>query len=712
MPAPAAVEAAAAPLAAVQSPTPPAEVASAQPPVSQTSIRRGTGVFIEDTHDTQQPGEATAPATAAEAGDITLNFEDASLREFVRVVFEEILKQNYLIDPQVQGSVTLHTSYAVSQDLVIPIVESVLQQNGAALVFQQDIYKIVPLAEAATMVDTPVIGKPPTAKRDGYAVQIVPLRHVAAAEIEKIISPFVSKGSSVRVDEARNLLILTGPRYRIDQIMETINIFDVDWLKGMSFGLFKLQYAFAGTLVSELEKVIGATGETPMAGIVRLTPIERLNAVLVITHSPRYMDEVSKLIDQFDWGTEGAPGSRLYVYHLKNSKAENLANSLQQIYSIGDGLQEAAPSALITELPPGEGANVFQTAEGISAPPPPLLAGTGAGGDYPREAPLTGPEAGMVAAAPTDGAAGETLSTQSPIKIIADQDNNALLVMASPQDYRGIESVIRQLDIPPRQVLIEATIAEVTLSDGLDYGVRWFLSGGSYELGFNAPVPTTASGDGLALAIFSNSSDRRIFIDLLATRTGVKFLSTPQIMVLDNQTANIRVGDQIPVTVRSSQSTVDPDAPLISEVQFRDTGTLLTVTPRINEGGQVTMNISQEVSLPGTEAAVGGGGNVAISQRTINSSVVVQSGETVVLGGLILETRNDTKDGIPVLMDLPGIGSLFSTTSEDVFRTELIVMITPHVLVDETAVQAITDELRDKMKRAVDYGNSVEGISF
>jgi general secretion pathway protein D len=653
----------------------------------------------------------TVEETIAEEGDVTLNFEEASLREFIRVIFEEILKENYLIDPQVKGTVTLHTTYPVTQDSVLPIVESVLQQNGAALVYQEDIYKVVPLADAPSQVGSPVVGKQPNARGTGYAVQIVPLRYVAASEIEKIITPFIPKGSSVSLDEARNLLILSGPQYRIDQILETVEIFDVDWLKGMSFGLFRLQYAEAATLVSELENLVGTEGNTPLSGILRLIPIERLNAILVITHAPRYLDEMRKLIDQFDWGAEGAPGRRLYVYHLKNSKAEKLAGVLQQIYGLGGEHGQVAPSARIAQMPPGEGANVFQTAEGLSSPPPSLLAGTGAGGSYARVAPLTGPEAGEVIPPAIDGNQ-VNLGTQNSINIIADQDNNALLVMASPQDYLGIESAIRQLDVPPRQVLIDATIVEVTLSDSLDYGVRWFLEGDNFNLGFNAPVPQVASGEGLALAIFSNSGDARLFVDLLAAKTEVQFLSAPQVMVLDNQTANIRVGDQIPVTVRSSQSTVDPDAPIVTEVQFRDTGTLLSVTPRINAGGQVTMSISQEVSLPGSEPAVGGGGNVAISQRTIDSSVIVQSGETVVLGGLILETHNQGKSGIPLLMDIPWLGNLFSTTSEDVFRTELIVMITPQVVENANDAQAITDELSVKMKNAIDYGNSVESIKL
>jgi len=675
----------------------------------QTSITKGSGIFVRDT---AAEAAATADKTIAETGDITLNFKAADLNEFVRVVFEEILKQNYLIDPKIKGTVTLHTTYPVTEDAILPIVESVLQQNGAALILQQGIYKIVPLEDAPGQINSPVVGRKPVARSAGYAMQIVPLRYVAASEIEKIITPLMSKGSSVSIDEARNLLTLSGPRYRIDQMLETIRIFDVDWFKGMSFGLFRLQYAEAATLVKELESLVGTDGKSPLAGIVRLTSIERLNAILVVTHAPRYIDEVSKLINKFDWGVEGPPGRRLYVYHLKNSKAEKLAAVLQKIYETGDSAEAAAPSARISQLPPGEGSNVFQTAEGISRQPPPLRGGTGSGGGYSRPAPLTGPGAGKRLSPAMAGGSETDLATQSAISIIADQDSNALLVMASPRDYRGIESVIKQLDIPPRQVLIEATIAEVTLSNSLNYGVRWFLSGGNTGLGFNAPVPSSAGGDGLTLATFSSSGDAKLFIDLLASKTSVKFLSAPQVMVLDNHTANIRVGDQIPVTVRSSQSTVDPDAPVVSEVQFRDTGTLLSVTPRINDGGLVTLEISQEVSLPGSEPAVGGGGNVAISQRTIDSSVVVQSGETVILGGLILETHNEARAGIPFLMDIPWLGYLFSSTSDVVFRTELIVMITPKVIVDESGMRGLMDEMRDKMKKVIDYGNSVESIEL
>jgi len=245
------------------------------------------------------------------------------------------------------------------------------------------------------------------------------------------------------------------------------------------------------------------------------------------------------------------------------------------------------------------------------------------------------------------------------------------------------------------------------LNDTLDYGVRWFLEKSNYELGFNAPVPSGASGEGLAFAFLDQSSDVSAFFDMLSTESQVKFLSTPQVMVLDNQTANIRVGDQIPVTIRSSQSTTNPDAPIVTEVQFRDTGTLLTVTPRINAGGQVMLDISQEVSLPGTEPAVGGGGNVAIAQRTITSSVTVQSGQTVVLGGLILENSSEGRSGVPILMNIPLIGKAFSTTSQDTFRTELLITVKPTVVGYEREMREVTEELRMRMRNADEYEQEV-----
>lgn len=669
----------------------------------EPAVRMGTGVFLPEVPESDE--DRTFPA-----GDVTLNFEGTSLREFVKVVFDDILQENYLINPNVDGVVTLHTTHAVSQEAVLSILESVLEMNGAVLVQDRGLYKIVPVADAEGEFLSPIVGRQAQSPGAGYGVRIVPLEHVAAGEIEKILEPFIPTGTTLRIDATRNLLILSGPRYRLDHLLETIKVFDVDWLKGMSFGMFPLHYADASVLVGEIEKVIGAEGQTPFEGIVRLVPIERLNAILVITHQPKHMVAVRRLIEQFDWGTEASPGRRLYVYHVKYGKAENIAGVLQELFGQVQEVGQASTSEGIPELPPGElgGGNVFRTVEQRSEPPPPVGA-PGAGGAYTKPAAA----AELSAAKGAGGAAADGTTVagegQGPVTIMADQDNNAILVMASPANYRMIEASIRQLDIQPRQVLINAIISEVTLNDELDYGVGWFLSGGNFELGFNTPLPggAEAAGEGLALAIFNNSDETRLFFDLLASKSNVKFISAPQVMVRDNQTATIRVGDQIPVTTRASQSTNDPDAPIVTEVQYRDTGTLLTVTPRINAGGQVTMDISQEVSLPGTVPAVGGGGNVPISQRTVDSSITVHSGQTVVLAGLIRETLTESKSGIPLLMDIPWLGELFSTNSKDVGRTELIITIKPLVVENQRDAEAVTLELRQRMKSASEYGAMV-----
>jgi general secretion pathway protein D len=673
---------------------------------SSGEIRQSAKASITEPVRTSAGTESFLASTeiAESRGDVTLNFEEASLREFIQVVFEDVLQENYLIDPQVSGVVTLHTTYPIVKEAVLPILETVLQQNGAALVRGQGVYKIVPLASAEGEAGSPGVGRQPNMPGMGYSVQIVPVQHVSATEMEKILKPFLLKGSALRVDTARNLLILSGPQYRLDEMIETVKIFDVAWLKGVSFGLFPLRYADATTIVDELQKVVDGEGMGMLSGMVRLIPVQRLNSVMAITTQPDYMSEVRQLIEQFDMGMDGTSGSRLYVYPLKNGSAEKIASIMQQLYDLPVAEQQKPFDPGIPQFMPGQGVNVFQRGVDISSPPAPVGA-VGAGGDYPVEVePVVPPPPASTAGAVTTGAdGGVSLESQSQVSIIADTDNNALLIMASPDDYRAIEAAIRRLDSKPRQVLIDATIAEVTLSDELDFGVRWYLQQNNFSLGFNAPVPERAAGDGLALAVFKSNGNARLFIDLLESKTNVKFLSAPQIMVLDNQTGNIRVGDQIPVTVRTSQSTTDPNAPIVSEVQFRDTGTLLSVTPRINAGGQVTLHVSQEVSLPGSEPAVGGGGNVAISQRTIDSSVIVQSGETVVLGGLILDSANETKSGIPLLMDIPWIGNLFSSTSTDTRRTELLVMITPEVVPDESTANDVTEELRERMNNVTNF---------
>ncbi len=651
-------------------------------------VKEGTGVFLKGkgSSGTRQPAKV----------DITLNFEGVDLREVLKVIFEEILRENYLIDDKVQGVVTIHTTYPVSTEAVLPILETILQMNGAALVRNGSLYKVVPLAELKEVSLAPGVGKGVDLLKAGQGVQIVPLKYISAKEMKKILESFSSANEQIHADSGRNLLILTGSFQKINNLLQTIEMFDVDWLSGMSFGLIPIKYADAKTLTDEISTILGEGEASPLNGIMRLIPVQRLNAIMVISQQPAYIKEARKLINQFDQGSDKSPERRLYVYHLKNAKAENIATILQNIF--GNQVSSASSLGQNGARDPLARSNVRQpTSSGISLK----------SSNADSQSNLTKDQPPLAAASPVaaKSESGDTGATDMPATIIADPDNNAILIMASPMDYNKIKSTIARLDISPKQVLIEATIAEVLLTDNLSYGVRWFFegTGGSdrpYRGGLGYPLPSDIGGDGFSLGIFNTGGELKAFFDILETESSVKFLSAPQIMVIDNQTATFRVGDQIPIVTRSSQSTTDPNAPIVSEVQYRDTGTLLKVTPRINEGGMVTLEISQEVSTPGATPAVGGGGNVSISQRTIDSTVIVHDGQSIVLGGLIRENTTNSKGGIPGLMSLPVVGNLFSSSTKDTSRTELIVTLTPKVVTNPHEAYEISKELREKIKEA------------
>lgn len=655
-------------------------------------VKEGTGVFIN------QKGRGKTAGKPAQ-GDITLNFEGVDLREVIKVIFEEILRENYLIDEKVQGVVTIHTTLPVTADAVMPILETILQMNGAALVRNGSLYKILPMAELKDMAITPNVGSEVSRLTAGQGVQIVPLKYITAKEMKKILESFAASNEQIHVDSGRNLLILTGSYQQIRNQLQTIEMFDVDWLSGMSFGLIPIKFTDAKTLTDELNNILGEGESSPLAGLIRLIPVQRLNAVMVISQQPRYINEAKKLIGQFDQGSDKSPDRRLYVYHLKNGKAENIATILQSIFgnqvsksSVGSGSNTNDPLARSNvRSPTSTGINISNS----NADSQSSLA---------KEPPAGAASPAVAAQAPAAAAQG---GDGSQATIIADPDNNAILVMASPMDYNKIKSTIARLDVAPKQVLIEATIAEVVLTDNLSYGVRWFFKGNighrPHQGGLGVPLPAEIGGEGFSLGIFDNAGELKAFFDILDSASKVKFLSAPQIMVIDNQTATFRVGDQIPIVTRASQSTTDPNAPIVSEVQYRDTGTLLKVTPRINDGGMVTLEISQEVSNPGAEPAVGGGGNVSISQRTIESTVIVHDGQSIVLGGLIRERKTDSKGGIPLLMDLPVVGNLFSSTTKDASRTELIITLTPKVVRNPHEAYEISQELREKIRDATLY---------
>ena len=651
------------------------------PPVSskgrQHIIELGAGDYVGDAQPiTDNPSRP---------GNITLNFQDTDIREFIKVVMGDVLNKNYVIDEKVTGKVTIATTRPVLKEGLIALMENILAMNGAAMINEGDFYRILTKNQAAKGNVPPALTKQID---QGYSVRIIPLQFIAAQEMQKILEPFLTEGSELRIDKKRNLIIISGSQQEIATVQETVDVFDVDWLRGMSVGLFPLDYVEPDTLKTELYSVLAAIeaddGNELLQGLVRIVPIDRLQSILLISSTPAALREVEIWIHRLDRPGK-SENKRLYVYNVQNAKATDLGEILGRIFSTdGDTTSGKAGDA---QLAPGL-SPVEITAEGNQ----PAVDG------HASKTPAATRIAG-------DGEGGMALPSGQSVEIIADDVRNALVILATPQDYKMVEIALAKLDVVPLQVLIEASIIEVSLKDDLNYGVEWFFKNsiergnvtegrGTLDLG-NPGL--SALSPSFSYTIVDTADQVRVALNVLEQESEVNVLSSPSLMVLDNQTAYINVGDEIPVPARQSISNINPDSPTVNEIQFRQTGVTLTVTPRVNSSGLVTMEIKQEVSnaVSTTSSDIDA---PTIQQRQVESTVAINSGETIVLGGLIQDTQTNAESGIPVLHRIPLLGKLFGQTRDEVRRTELLVMITPRVIRNRNEAQDVTEEFKRKLR--------------
>lgn len=664
--------------------------------------RRTIGGIYPGTDTFVRRGNAPAGAVRTPQGEVTLNFVDADIREVVKAVLGDTLGANYVMDPQVQGTVTLQTADPVPGPALVNILESILAVNNAVLIQQNGIYKVVPADQAVR--GSGVLRTTPS-QAPGAQVLVVPLRYTSASEVEKILAPFAPPGGILRVDPRRNLMVIGGSRADVNAMVDVIETFDVDWLAGMSFGLFPVRSTSAKTIVDELEKVFGDQNDGPLANVVKFVPIERLNAVLVISPRSPYIERAKSWIDRLDVGEDETP--RLYVYYCENSRAEDLAGVLSQVFGQqpqgGEGRPQAqlAPGLQAATLEGRQPGVPFDVAGGPSLGT--ARAQQQAQGAAPNVPPQGGPRPGG------DGGVQFGAGSAS-VRIIADKVKNALVILAKPADYRTVASAVSKLDVLPLQVLLEATILEVTLNDALRYGVEWFFHFGGNRVQFSnatgtpvQPTPSlvTSTFPGFSYLLSPTQNDVKVIVNALDQVSDVNVISSPQVYVLDNQTATLTVGNQVPIVTRAAQSVISPDAPTVNSIEYRDTGVILTVTPRVNAGGLVTMEIAQEVS---NVAANSGTGTTAqtqsptISQRKVETTVAVQDGQTVALGGLITDSRTNSSSGLPWLSRLPFVGWLFGVKNEQAARTELLVLITPRVVGGAEQARQVTQELRARLR--------------
>jgi general secretion pathway protein D len=674
------------------------EPKSFEPP--KPEIQLGTGKFIDEA-----AARRRAPVAAGE-GQVDFNFENNPIQSVVKAILGDLLQQNYTIAPNVGGNVSFSTSKPIRADQAMSVLEMLLSWTGNTLIYKDGRYTVLQIKDALPGNLTPKIGAPNLA--NGYEVRVFPLRYISPSEMAKLLKPYAKPDAFINIDTSRSMLVLAGTASELTNYAQTIDIFDVDWLKGMSVGVFTLQRVEVGTLLPELEKVFGATGESPLAGMFRFIPIERSNAIIAITAQPEYLAQAEEWLKRLDRaGDESA--TQLFVYDVKNIKSTDLSDYLSQIFLGASGGGSSRRTDTSGSVAPGLTPATVGTAGAATA------GGESGGGRSSRF--------GNRSKSRTGGATGGAVggNGDSDIRITAVEESNQLLIMATPAEWDAMQGAIRKLDIAPLQVHIETKILEVTLTGDLKFGVKWWFGGltgqGDYA-GQNYVNPQGVAYPnqldrqrylaGAAAASVANpnffysylNSKFQVALSALQSSGRAKILSAPSLMVMNNQEAQINVGTRIPVlstsfigvpSVNNNGTSATPTQTGIGNTTYLDTGVILQVKPRVNPGGLVYMEVSQEVSKPGAEGA---NGNKEINKRTLDTSIAVQSGQTVLLGGLISEDNQTGESGVPGLSRIPIIGKLFGQTTTGKQRTELIVLITPQVVSNSDEAREITEEYK------------------
>lgn len=659
----------------------------ATPPTGSSQIRKslvvqGTGELINT------PAAQPQPRNRSSHNGIQLNFSNTDISTVVTAILGEGLGRPVVIDPGVQGTLTLQASQPLSADQVVTALEAALRDKGFVLLELDGVYHVIPAAQAARRVPGLLV---PGSGKHGFGVYVIPLKYVSAEEMRKSLVPFVPEDALVQVSAARNLLILSGTDQEIAMLMNVIKTFDVNWLAGMSFALYPVEYSDLQTLIDELNEVF-ASPKSPIDGMVRLEPLKTINSVLVVTPQAKYLAVVESWIKRLDVGTT-TPGRRIYVYNVQNGRAAELAQSLDEILSL------SAPSESLQRGPGAGSLGGLNSGFGSAAP----QLGYSSGG-------LAAPSFGSQETSPSAIAQG---SGQSPaadispsgiagashpgaLRIVPDDDQNSLLIYATPGEFQGIHTALERLDVAPLEVLIDASIVEVTLNDELQYGVQFAYqsSKGPVVLSQSATGNIAAQFPGFSF-LYTGTKEIQAVLSALEAITNVRVLSSPKLVVLNNREADLDVGDQVPIVSQSAVSTENPGAPIVNSVQMLSTGVILHVVPHANRGGQVSMDIDQEVSdvVPTTTSTIN---SPTVEQRMISTTVSVRDGETVALGGLIQDSRARTRTGIPFLRRLPVIGNLFGSDDHNTSRTELLVLLTPHLLRSQTESDAVMENLRDQ----------------
>jgi len=610
------------------------------------------------------------PAQLSEAPltGTTLRFENADIYEVIQVILGDILHLNYLVDPAVQGKITLNTQETVSTADVYGILESVLRLHNISIVREGKLYKVLRDANATR----DAIGFE-AAGENSPLIQVVPLKFVQASALVNVLRNFVGPQGAITNDATNRYLVLADRASNVSKLLGMVASLDVDYLQHIRVRIVQITKGDAAELAREMDALFRSSGLFNWPGTdgnkVFFMPVARMNAILVAAANDALLAAAEKWIRTLDDEPKDGVGASIHVYSIANSNALHIANILRQIYG-GAPIASAA----------GDPTRVV-----IRGTVPPAAAATTAG----------------------TGLSGS-------VQIIPDEATNSLVIKASPQDFLQIKKVIERIDTIPRQVMIQVMVAEVTLTDNLQYGVEWWLRNRTASTGLNTgmPIPVgnqvtanTGVGGGLNLFLFNKAGDITGLFNLLATNTDVNILSAPHLLASDGKMARIEVGTEEPVitqTLSAPTATATGTTANFStsnSVQYRPTGILLEVKPSINASGLVTLSVTQEVSSRAGDVQAGGINYPSFKKRKVTTEVTLEEGRTLMIAGLIEDKGDKSSQGLPSLKDIPLIGILFGTKTRKIDKTELMMTITPYIVRNKDEGEYLTQSFQDSVTK-------------
>jgi general secretion pathway protein D len=683
-------------LSPLQAPQP-----SVRPPAQQPTpvAPQPTSPTSPSVIPTPPPSQPVSPAPPRAGSGVVFNFDNADIYEVIRVM-AEILKINYLIDPKVKGVVNIHTSGQISAEDAFPIFQSILRLNGTTAVKKDSVYEIVPLSEAKKLPIPPSTtrepGKPPSEEK--YMIQIVSLKYIPVTEVSKMIKPFLSDGADIVEHPPHNILIIGDLASNVKKSVDIISLFDLDIFTNLRVRIYPLLNSDVNEVAKEMERIFASFEVSTKSGRgvgITFTPVGRINSLLVVSSIPNIFEKVEGWLKELDKiPTEGTKYS-VFVYYVQNAKAKDLAEVLKQIYVTTKDKKTEYKDKVTEQL---------TYPRGVKPPPTP---------------------------SPTTPAREEGGAVpEGEINIVVDEANNALVIRAFARDYKSILETVKKLDLYPKQVLIEALMAEITLDNANRFGIEWgrfvdSLAAGKYRQAISTgAIPTTgdppvpidpsiafAGAGAWRYSIVEVAGGLSAAIKVAATENRLKIISSPTLLASNNKEAKMQVGKSQPILTSTyaygstttsgtplSTSTTPATGLLEGTIEYKDIGIILTVTPRISDGGLITLELQIEKSDVAESPPLGNVQNIPVfSKKTAKTVLSVLEGQTIVIAGLIEDSKNVIKSGVPLLSKIPILGALFGYHEYIYKKTELVLLLTPHIITDHIQSKTVTDDFKEKV---------------